>query len=134
MTYLVFDITFSVVYINQFIIELYSTIFETNVIKNVNTLRTSYMDIMLQELYITSMINGIGISAYTIINIVELIDTLQETGIIIYVETILLFYVFIFTSKVDNTIMEIERDIIAESHHHEYGGDIRAHPCGHPHQ
>ena len=47
----VFNLTLDIIYVNQFIIELYSTIFETNAIKNVQTFMTSYLDIKAYELY-----------------------------------------------------------------------------------
>ena len=46
-TYFIFDITLVITYLNQLIMEPYSTIIETEVIRNVNSDETSYMDIMI---------------------------------------------------------------------------------------
>ena len=81
LIYLTFDITFYISYINQFIIEPYSTIIETGVIKNVDTDKTSYIDIKILELYITT--GDTDISVYLIISIVELINSIMRTRTII---------------------------------------------------
>ena len=74
--YSIFNITFYISYVSQFIIEPYSTISEIDVIKTVNTNKTSYMDIKIPEPYITT--GDTGISVYLIISLVEPIDSIME--------------------------------------------------------
>ena len=131
LIYLAFNIILGISYINQFIIEPYSTILETGVIRNVNTDKTSYMDIKIHEQYTNT--GDTDVSVYLIISIVELIDSIRETRTIIVaedradikiikeeseevstsccflIEIIVLFYVFIFTSKGDSIIVKMER-------------------------
>ena len=131
LIYLTFNITLDISYINQFIIEPYSTILETDAIRNVNIDKTSYMDIKIHELYITT--GDTDISVYLIISIVELIDSIRGTRTIIVaedradiriikeefeeistsccflIEIIVLFYVFILPSKGDSIILKMER-------------------------
>ena len=131
LIYLTFNITFDISYINRFIIEPYNTILETEVIRNVNTEKTSDMDINIHEPCITT--DDIDFSVYLIIITVELIDSIREKRTIIvaedrtnikiikeefeevstsccfFIKTIVLFYVFIFTSKGDSIIVNIER-------------------------
>ena len=102
----VFNIVVIIIYISQFSIEHYSTICETNIINNVETLMTSYVDIKVSEHYIS--VDGTNISPYAIINTVEIIDINQETGDIVYVGNILSMYVIIMISEIDNIIMKIE--------------------------
>ena len=81
--YLTFNITVDISYINQFILESYNTIIETNVIRNVDLNETSYMSIMIFEPYITT---GDTVTlAYLIISLVELIDWIMKTRTIIVV-------------------------------------------------
>ena len=82
--YLIFNITFCISYISHLIIEPYSTIIETDVIRNVNTDKTSYMDIKITEPYITT--GDTDISVYLIISIEEIINGIMETRTIIVVE------------------------------------------------
>ena len=129
LIYLIFNITLDISYINQFIIEPYSTVLETDVIRNVNTDKTSYMDTKIHELYTTT--GDTDISVYLIISIVELMNSIRETRTIIVaedradikiikeefeevstsccflIEIIVLFYVFIFTSKGDSIIVKM---------------------------
>ena len=56
--YFIIDMTLVITYLNQFIMELYimelyNTINETSIIRNVNSDETSYMDIVISEFYIT---------------------------------------------------------------------------------
>ena len=81
LSYLAFNIKFSISYLNQFIVELYSTIIETNAIRNVIMDLSSYMDIKICEPYITT--GNSDISTYTIISIVEFINDIQETRLVI---------------------------------------------------
>ena len=83
--YFIFDITLVITYLNQLINELYSTITETKIIKNVYSDETSYMDIMTSELYIT--ISDMDISVYPIINIGKDINSIEGTRVIIAVKT-----------------------------------------------
>ena len=97
--YFIFDITLVITYLNQLIMELYNTIIETEVIRNVNSDETSYMDIMISESYIT--IGDTDIFVYPIISIVKIINNIKETRVIIVVEgranikIVMLLYVFI---------------------------------------
>ena len=50
--YFILGITLNITYVNQLIKELYSIINETEIIKNVNPAKTSYMDIMIAGSYI----------------------------------------------------------------------------------
>ena len=102
----VFNIASSIIYLNQFIMEPYSTISETIAIRNAETFVTSYVDIKVYERYNT--LNNTDILVYAVINIVKLMASSQKTGIIIYVKTILSFYVFIIAPEVDILIMKIE--------------------------
>ena len=102
----VFDIVVIIINLSQFIIEHYSTIFETNIIRNVETSMTSYVDIKVSEHYIS--VNDTNISPYPIINTVEIMNINQETGTIVYMGNILSLYVIIMNSKIDNIIMKIE--------------------------
>ena len=133
--YLTFNITLDISYINQFIIEPYSAVLETDVIRNVNADTPSYMDIKVHELYTTT--GDTDIFVYLIISIVELIDRIRETRTIIAAEDradikiikeefvstsccfliviIVLFYVFIFISKGKQHHREDGEDIIAMS-------------------
>ena len=128
--YLIFSITLDIGYINQFFIELYNTILEIEIIRNVNSDETSYMDIKIPESYITT--GDIDILVYLIISIVKLIDSIRETRTIIVVEDranitiinkesegasascclliqiIVLIYVFIFASEGDSIIVKTE--------------------------
>ena len=114
--YFIFDITLVITYLNQLIMEPYNTIIETEVIRNVNSDETSYMDIMISESYIT--IGDTDIVVYPIISIVKIINNIKETRVIIVVEDkanimiVMLFHVFII--KGDRTIVETA-DIIARS-------------------
>ena len=98
-TYFIFDITLVITYLNQLIMELYNTIIETEVIRNVNSDETSFMDIMISESYIT--IGDTDIFVYPIISIVKIINNVKETRVIIVVEgranikIVMLFYFFI---------------------------------------
>ena len=65
--YFILGITLDITYVNQFIKELYSIITETEIIKNVNPAKTSYMDIMIEGSYIA-------------------VSDIKETGVITYVE------------------------------------------------
>ena len=104
---LVFNLTFNIIYVNQVIIELYSTIFETHTIRNVHAFVITYQDIKIDECYIN--ISGTGILVYANAIIVELIDIIQNwTKTIIYKEVILSAYVIIRTSEIDNIIMAIK--------------------------
>ena len=58
--YFILGITLVIIYLNQLIPELYCTIIETEIIKNVDSDETSYLDIMTSELYIT--ISGMSLS------------------------------------------------------------------------
>ena len=131
LIYLTFNITLDISYFNQFIIEPYSTILETEIIRNVNTDKTSYMDIKIHELYTTTGDTDISVSL--IISIVELSDSIRETRTIIVaedradiriikeefeevstsycflIESIVMFYVFIFTPNGDSIIVKMER-------------------------
>ena len=78
----VFDITMDFSYLNHLISEPYNTIWETNFIKYMETIKVSYVDTKTSELYIS--VYDIDISTYTIISMVELIDVIQETRAIIY--------------------------------------------------
>ena len=133
-TYFTFNITLDISYVNQFIIELYNTILETEVIRNVNSDEISYMDIKIPESYITT--GDADIFVYLIINTVKLIDSIRETRTIIVAEDranikiineeseessasccllikiIVLIYVFIFALKGDSIIVKTE-DITA---------------------
>ena len=97
--YFIYNITLVNNYLNQLIMELYDTIIETQVIRNVNTNETSYMDIKICEPYIT--ISDTDILTYISISIVKLINNIKETRIITMVEDraniklIVLIYVFI---------------------------------------
>ena len=75
-SYLVFNIKFSISYLNQPIVEPYSTTIETNSIRNMITGMTSYMDIKTCELYITA--GNSDILVYIVISIVELISSILE--------------------------------------------------------
>ena len=66
----------------------------------------AHQAIKIDECYAT--ISDTDISVYATTSIVELIDTIQETGNIIYEEVILTAYVFIKTSGIDNPIKEME--------------------------
>ena len=95
----IFDITLTITYLNQFIMEPYNTILETEVIRNVNSDETSYTDIMIFESYITTGVTVILV--YLIISIVKIINNINKTRIITIVEDkaniklIMLIYVFI---------------------------------------
>ena len=65
--YFILGITLVIIYLNQLIPELYCTTIETEIIKNVDSDETSYLDIMTSELYIT--ISGMSISVHPIINV-----------------------------------------------------------------
>ena len=65
--YFISGITLDITYVNQLIKELYSIINETEIIKNVNPAKTSYMDIMIDGSYIA-------------------VNDIMETGAIISVE------------------------------------------------
>ena len=82
--YSIFGITLVIIYLNQLILELYYTIIETEVIRNVDSDETSYLDIMTSELYI--IISDMGISVYPIINIGKEINNIEGTRVIIAVE------------------------------------------------
>ena len=82
--YFNFDTKLVVIYLNQLILELYYTIIETEVIRNVDSDETYYMDIMTSELHIT--ISDMGISVYPIINIGKDINSIEGTRVIIAVE------------------------------------------------
>ena len=82
--YFIFGITLVMIYLNQLNLELYYTIIETEIIRNVDSDETSYLDIMTSELYIT--ISDMGISAYPIINIGKEIKNIEGTRVIIAVE------------------------------------------------
>ena len=82
--YSAFNIKFSISYLNQFIIELYSTTIETNAIRNVTIGMTSYMGIKICELYITT--GNTDISVCITVGIVEFINSILETIPIITVE------------------------------------------------
>ena len=73
---LALNIKFSISYLNQFIIEHYSTINETNAIRNVTTGMTSYMDIKVGGLYI--IVGNSDISVRITISILELISSILE--------------------------------------------------------
>ena len=79
--YLTFDITLDINYINQFSFEPYSTIIETDVIRNANSKKTTYVDIKIPEPYITT--GDTDISVYLSISLVELIDSIMEIRTII---------------------------------------------------
>ena len=81
--YLTYNITLDISYLNQFIVEFYNTIIETNVIRNVDLNETSYMSIMTLEPYITT--SDTITLVYLIISLVELIYWMMETRIIIVV-------------------------------------------------
>ena len=82
--YFIFGITLVIIYLNQLILELYYTIIETEIIRNVDSDETSYLDIMTSELYIT--ISDMSISVYPIINIGKEINSIEGTRVIIAVE------------------------------------------------
>ena len=82
--YFIFDITLVIAYLNQLIMELYSTITETEIIRNVNSDETSYMDIMTFESYIT--VSDSDILVYHIIATVKIFNDIKETRVIIAVE------------------------------------------------
>ena len=82
--YFIFDITLVITYLNQFIVEPYNTILETEVIRNVNSDETSYMDIMISESYITT--GDTDIFVYLIISIVKIMSNIKETRIVTIVE------------------------------------------------
>ena len=128
LIHITFNITVYISYISHLIIEPYSTIIETDVIRNVNTDKTSFMDIKIPELYITT--GDTNISVYIITSIVELINSIMETRTIIVagdradikiikeepeevstsccflIEIVVLFYVFILASKEDHIIVK----------------------------
>ena len=76
----IFDITLVITYLNQFIMEPYNTIPETEVIRNVNSDEASYMDIMISESYITT--GDTVILVYPIISIAKIINNINKTRII----------------------------------------------------
>ena len=80
----IFDITLVITYLNQFIVEPYNTILETEVIKNVNSDETSYMDIMISESYIIT--GDTDIFVYLIISIVKIMNNIKETRIVTIME------------------------------------------------
>ena len=82
--YFIFDITLNISYVNQFIVEPYNTILETEVIRNVSSDETSYMGIKIPDSYITT--GDADILVYLIINTVKLIDSIRETRTIIVAE------------------------------------------------
>ena len=85
--YSIFDITLVIDYLNQLITELYDTIIETEVIRNVNSKETSYMDIMISESYILT--GDTDVLVYLITSIVKLINNIKETRIIIVEDDIM---------------------------------------------
>ena len=82
--YLTLGITLVIIYLNQLILEPYYTIIETEIIRNMDSDETSYMDISTSEFYIT--ISDMGISVYPIINIGKDIISIEETEVIIAME------------------------------------------------
>ena len=98
----IFDITLVITYLNQFIMQPYNTILETEVIRNVNSDETSYTDIMISESYITT--GDTVILVDLIISIVKIINNINKTRIITIVEDranklIMLIYVFILKGE-----------------------------------
>ena len=72
--YFILGITLVIIYLNQLIPELYRTIIETEIIRNVDSDETSYLDITISEPYTT--ISGMSISAYPIINVGKEINSI----------------------------------------------------------
>ena len=68
--YIILGIALDITYVNQIIKELYNIITETEIIKNVNPVETSYMDIMIAEPYIT--VSDMDIALYSIISIMKI--------------------------------------------------------------
>ena len=80
----IFDITLVITYLNQFIMEPYNTILETEVIRNVNSDEIFYTDIMIFESYITT--GDTVIFVYLIISIVKIINNINKTRTVTIVE------------------------------------------------
>ena len=127
----VFKLTFNIIYVNQFIIELYSTILETNAIRNVQTFMTSYLDIKVYELYNT--FNGTDILVYVVINIVKLMASSRDRNHHLCGNHAAVLCLHPYLKGRQHHHGD-RGDIIAENHHHEDRGDSRAHPCEHPQQ
>ena len=126
--YFIFDITLVITYLNQLIMELYNTITETKIIRNVNSDETSYVDIMISESYIT--IGDSDILVYPIIGIVKIINDIKKTRVIIVVEGVDIMKK-VETSElilVDIHISRMYSDVLSGFGHHIERGCENIHP------
>ena len=128
--YFTLGITLVIIYLNQLILEPYYTIIETEIIRNVDSDETSYLDISTSEFYIT--VSDMIISVYPIINVGKEINSIEGTRVIIAVE-----------AKTNIVIVQIDSVFIKEETSSSGGhrtslqrltslrkkGDIQAHPC-----